>query len=272
MIKRKILILLLAAAATGVYAQSFAKAEAFLDHGLTAEAQKELIDLVYSQGNALDKPKALNLLASIALDKNNLKVAIDTWSRLIQLYPTSPEAVSAKKRLPQLAGVLGQASDEIINDATARVLLRNADFWAKGRDRAFEIDASWIDNVEAAVFWYDKAIKEHPGTPAARLAYEEKIRTLIGWRDPGQSGRAHGLLRSIHIYLPLLESTFREYEKAFPQAAAIQAFRFQVAQAFWGAKNWAKTKELLAEIIEKDGGANTFYKDLAERRLRKVEY
>lgn len=253
-------------------AQSFAKAEVLLDNGLTAEAQKELIDLVFAPGNSPDKPKALNLLASIAVDKNNLKAALDAWNRLIRTYPSSPEAAAAKKRLPLLASVLGQVSEETINDATARVFLRNADFWAKERDRVFRIDSSWIPNVDAAVFWYDKIIADQAGTTAAKTAYEEKMRTLLGWKDPGQYGNAHGIRDNPSNYLPLLEGAFREYEKAFPQSAAVQAFRFQVAQAYWKQKNWPKTRELLNEIVEKDGDAKSFYKDLAERRLRKVEY
>lgn len=167
-------------------AQSFSKAEMYLENGLTAEAQRELIDLVHGPGNVADKPRALNLLASIAVDKNNLKAALDAWTRLIKLYPTSAEATAAKARLPILSSVLGQVSEETINDAAARILLRNGDFWAKERDRIFKIDSSWIPNVEAAVHWYDKVLVEFRGTPAAKTAFEEKIRTLLGWKDPGQ--------------------------------------------------------------------------------------
>lgn len=272
MMKTFALGLLFLALATTTQAQSFAKAEVLLDNGLTAEAQKELIDLTFAPGNSPDKPKALNLLASIAVDKNNLKAALDAWNRLIRLYPGSPEAAAAKTRLPLLASVLGQVSEETINDATARVFLRNADFWAKERERVFRIDSSWIPNVEAAVFWYDKVIAEQPGTNAARTAYEEKMRTLLGWKEAGQYGESHGVRSSPTTYMPQLEATFREYEKAFPQSAAMQAFRFQVAQAYWGQKNWKKTREFLNEILEKDAGANSFYKDLAERRMKKVEY
>jgi tetratricopeptide (TPR) repeat protein len=272
MIKSVLLAACLTLSTPLAIAQSFAKAEMFLDNGLTGEAQKELIEVVFAPNNSPDKPRALNLLASIAVDKNNLKAALDAWNRLIKTYPTSPEAVAAKARLPLLASVLGQVSDEVISDASARVYLRNGDFWAKDRDRIFKIDASWIPNVEAAVFWYDKVIADQPGTPAARTAYEEKMRTLLGWKDSGQYGESHGIRASPATYIPVMETTFREYEKNFPTAGAVQAFRFQVAQAYWRQKNWSKTRDWLNEVIEKDGGANSFYKDLAERRLKKVEY
>jgi len=270
--KYTLVVALLLSTSTLVHAQSVAKAEMLLDNGLVADAQKELIDLVFSPGNLPDKPKALNLLATIAIDKNNLKAALDAWNRVIRTYPSSPEAATAKARLPLLGSVLGQVSEETINDAAARVFLRNADFWSKERDRIFRIDSSWIPNVDAAVFWYDKVLADQPGTSAARTAFEEKMRTLLGWKDPGQYGQSHGVRGDPATYMPILEASFREYEKAFPQASAAQAFRFQIAQAHWRLKDWAKTREWLNEIVQRDGGANSFYKDLAERRLKKVEH
>lgn len=265
-----ILMLLLALPSTS-YAESFLKAEMLFEHGLVTEAQKELIDVVFSSGNAADKPKALNLLATISIDKNNLRAALDSWNRLIRDYPKSPEAKTARDKLPLLASMLGQVADETINDATARVYLRSANFWSKERDRIFTIDSSWIPSVEAAVYWYDKVIVESPGSVAARVAYEEKMRTLLGWKEAGQYGESHGV-RASASYFPQLESTFREYEKTYPSASATQGFRFLIAQAYWQKKDWTKTREWLNEIVSKDGGVNSFYKDLAERRLKKVEH
>jgi tetratricopeptide (TPR) repeat protein len=270
--KRMLFVMLVLCAPA--YGQSFQKAEMLHENGLLAEAQRELIELVFSSSSsaAADKPKALNLLAGIAVDKNNLRAAVGAWTRLIRDYPKSPEAINAKARLPILSNVLGQVAEESVNDAAARVYLRSGDFWAKGKDGIFQIDSSWISNVEAAAFWYDRAIADFPQSPAARIAYEEKMRTLIGWKDPGQYGEAHGT-RKDKSYVPILEATFREYEKAFPKAAAAQAFRYQIAQVNWKARDWQKTRDWLNEIIEKDKGAeNSFYKDLAERRLKKVEF
>ena len=199
--------LLLMASTVVTQAQSFAKAEMLLDHGLTTEAQKELIDLVSAPGNFPDKPKALNLLASIAVDKNNLKAALESWNRLIRTYPASPEAAAAKTRLPLLASVLGQVSEETINDATARVFLRNADFWSKNRETVFRIDSSWIPKVDAAVFWYDKVIADQAGTTAAKVAYEEKMRTLLGWKDAGQYGDSHGVRGNPATYVPFIKGS-----------------------------------------------------------------
>src|SRR5258708_23092910 len=74
-------------------AQSYPKAEMLYENGLLSEAQKELIDIVFSASPAAsaEKPKALNHLASIALEKNNLTAALDAWKRLIRDFPKSPE-------------------------------------------------------------------------------------------------------------------------------------------------------------------------------------
>ncbi len=259
-----------------VFAQSFPKAEMLLDHGLAQEAQKELIEIAYATNPAIskDKPKALNLLASIALDKNNLSVAFKTWTKLIKEFPASPEAKTAGERIPLLKSILGKVQEESIDNATARVYLKSADFYSKNRDRIFTIDTSWIPPIEAATFWYNKVIAEFPNTTAARVAYEEKMRTLLGWKEPGQYGERHGAQSNANstLYFNELESTFREYEKAFPDASALQGFRFIIAQAFWSKKDWSSTRKWLNEIIAKDGGTNSFYKDLAERRLKKIEF
>ena len=35
----------------------------------------------------------------------------------------------------------------------------------------------------------------------------------------------------------------RHFEKDFPKAGSLQAFRYQIAQAYWGEKDWEKTRE-----------------------------
>jgi tetratricopeptide (TPR) repeat protein len=248
---------------------SVLKARMLVEHGLYDDAQRELIDVVFSHAEAPEKARALDLLATVAVQKGNFKGALETWNRLISEYPESVEAKQAKERLPLLASVIGEMTEETVDDASAEIYLRSADFWSKERDRIFRIDTSWISNVEAAIHWYDKVISEFPGSSAARIAYEDKMRTLLGWTD--QDGERHGV-RSSPSYLPQLESTFRAYEAAFPTTSAAQGFRFLVAQVYWRNGNWAKTREWLNEIITKDSNANSFYRDLAERRLKKLEY
>jgi hypothetical protein len=72
--------------------------------------------------------------------------------------------------------------------------------------------------------------------------------------------------------MPLLLSTFSAFESELPDASTLQPFKYQIAQAYWGHKDWEKTKEWLNIIIEKSGSNDSFYNDLAKRRLQKLEY
>jgi hypothetical protein len=72
--------------------------------------------------------------------------------------------------------------------------------------------------------------------------------------------------------MPQILETFASFEKDHPTASTLQGFRYQIAQAYWGNKDWAKTREWLNLIIKQSGEGDSFYKDLAERRLKKVEY
>ena len=159
-----------------------------------------------------------------------------------------------------------------IENATAQSYLRHGDFWSRGKSAAFTIDSSWISSLEAAIKWYDKTIEEFPGTTAARLAYEKKMRTLLGWEEPGRYGSKHGIKEDPQKYIPLLVDAFQEYERDFPDAGSLQGFRYQIAQSYWRTKDWDNTRKWLNVIIEKSDGVDSLYSDLARRRLMRVEY
>ena len=72
--------------------------------------------------------------------------------------------------------------------------------------------------------------------------------------------------------MPQLLETFTSFEKEHPNASALQSFRYQIAQAYWANKNWVKTKDWLNLVIKESLEGDSFYKDLAERRLKKLVY
>jgi len=43
--------------------------------------------------------------------------------------------------------------------------------------------------------------------------------------------------------MPQLLKTFNQFEKEHPNASTLQAFRYQIAQAYWDNKNWNKSLE-----------------------------
>lgn len=265
-------MLMIMLAAPVSFAASIEKASMLNQHGLVQEAKLELINVVFSSSDNSDKAEAYYLLGSIAFDENRISVALDSWRELVKKYPNSTQAELVSDRINELAQIVGESAKESIDNAIALSYLRHGDFWSRGKTKSFTIDSSWISNVEAAIKWYDKVISEFPKSAASRLAYEEKLRTLLGWEDPGRYGGKHGIKSSFDKYMPQLLETFASFGKDHPTASTLQAFRYQIAQVYWDNKDWDKTREWLNLIITESGEGDSFYKDLAQRRLQKVEY
>jgi hypothetical protein len=255
-----------------VYSASFQKAEMLNEVGLTRESKIELVEVIFGTSTDVDKAKAYFLLGSIAFSENKTSVALESWRTLSKKFPSSKEAGLVKDRIRQLSEISGEVGKELVENAIAQSYLKHGDFWSKGKDYKFTVDNSWIQSVEAAITWYDKVIKDFPNSSASRVAYEEKMRTLIGWKDIGRDGETFGIKRNFSRYMPQLLETFAAFEKENPSASSIQAFRYQIAQAYWGAKDWAKTREWLNLIIERAGETDGFYKETAKLRLQKIEY
>ena len=255
-----------------VYGASYQKALMLNVHGLSKESKSELINIVFSNAQDSEKAKAYYLLGSIAFDENKISVALDSWRKLVKEYPKTKEAGLVRDRIKELSEIVGEIQKESIENAIAQSYIRHGDFWSRGKDHKFTIDSSWIPHIEAATKWYDKVIKEFPNSTASRVAYQEKLRTLLGWEERGKYGDKHGIEKNFSQYMPQLLETFNALEKEHPNASTLQAFRYQIAQAYWGNKDWAKTREWLNLIIEKTGESDSFYKDAAQRRLQKIEY
>jgi tetratricopeptide (TPR) repeat protein len=253
-------------------AESIEKAEMLRDYGLIAEAKTELINIIFSNAPDTTVAAAYYDLGAIAFDEGNVSVALDTWTQLVNKFPASEQALLVKDRINALAGVMGEVSNQVAGNAVAQLYLSNADFWSKDKSSVYIIDASWIPKEDAACFWYDKVILEFPNSVASNLAYQGKLMTLIGWKEPGQYGDSYGVTGDFDKYMPQLLRTFSSYEAAFPDDPSLQAFRYQIAQIYWTHRDWDKTKEWLTLIIEKSGATDSFYRDLAERRLQKIEY
>jgi tetratricopeptide (TPR) repeat protein len=244
---------------------AFQKALMFKKHGLNQDAKRILIDIITEKGNGKYKATALHLLGMIEFEENHINIALETWQTLVKEYPDSSEAVVIKDKIKQLTQIVGEMGRESIDNALAESYLQNGRFWSRGRDTVFHIDSSWISNLTAAIKWYDKTIKDFPGTTAARVAYEEKMRSLQGWKEPGQYGESYGIKDNVKTYLPMLIQTFNDYVRDFPDAPARTAFRFQIAQIYWGMGDNANMKKWLDPILNSQD--DSFYKDLAKRRL-----
>lgn len=254
-------------------AASLEKAILLNEHGLTTDAKRELIDVIFQNGSkADDKAQAYYLLGNIAFGEDKIKVALNSWEHLVEKHPNSEEAKLVKERIAELSEIVIGSAKESLDNAVARSYLRHADFWSEDKSNIFNIDSSWIPNVEAAMKWYDRVLTEFPNSKASRIAYEGKLKTLLGWKTRGRYERAYGVMGNYKKYMPLLLQTFEEFEILHPDASTLQAFRYQIAQVYWKHRNWNSTREWLNKIINKAGKNDSFYRDLAERRLNKVEY
>jgi len=250
--------------------QSVELANDYYQHGLNDKAKDLLITTIHSPSSLpAAKAKSLYLLGQISFDEGHIKVAITDWQTLVKMYPLTPEAKEIGARLAELKEIATKISDDTVTSVVAGSYLSNGDFWSKG-ERKFIIDSSWLPEVELATAWYDRVIKEFPGSDAAERAYEKKMFALLGSVEP--DGDASGLRFNYGEYLPQVLDTFASLEGAFPDNASLQAFRYQIAQAYWRNKDWTNTRLWLQKIIDKSNGQQTFWTEAARARLMKVEH
>jgi tetratricopeptide (TPR) repeat protein len=252
--------------------QSAAKAKRLAEHGLSSEAKAEFIAVLLSTAsNAADKAESLYQLGQLSFAEGRYKTALADWAELREKYPMSAQAKDMGERLAQLREVVQKGSDEQLTNAVASSYVRNGDFWSDAPDK-FTIDASWLPRAELGIYWYDRVIKEYPGSDAAELANIRKLRTLLGWKEDTQYGSSYGVKANFGRYMPLTIQSFDEFAKTFPTNTSLQGFRFQIAQAYWREKDWTNTRLWLQRIVDEAKGEQTFYSELAKSRLAKVEY
>lgn len=265
------LLMVLFIVSSFVFAGTIEEADMFFKYGLYDKAKESYISVILT-GKDADKADAYYKLGSIVYAENDLELALDTWKTLMEKYPKSSYASMVTDRISVLAEVVGESTSKAIDNAVASSYLKNGDFWSSGKSSRYTIDSSWIDNVDAAIKWYDKVIKEFPKSDAAEQAYVAKIKTILGWKESGTYGSSYGIKANYSKYLPILLETFEAFKKDFPESSSLQPIRYQIAQVYWNKKDWANTRKWLNEIITVAGSNDSFYKDLAERRLLKVEY
>jgi TolA-binding protein len=238
---------------------------------LLRDAQIAFVDfLIQRQVDPLEKSAAMYLLGLISFEENKIQSAVKIWRMLVEEFPDSMEAKMVEDRIPELLQNLQTASMEYIDEVRASMYLKNGDYWIVGKDPGYYVDTAYINNIEAAVHWYDKAISEFPDSAAARMAHEHKLQSLIGWKDKDNFGIAYGAMGEFTSYISKVIEAFEAFEKAFPNAPSLQPIRYQIAQLYWSNKDFVNTEKWLKRVIEHGGDEESFYSDLAERRLHKL--
>ncbi len=264
--------ILLALPASIAFADGTDVPQKYYEHGLIEDAKRGFIAVTFDRkADDKEKAKSLSALGDIAFDENKIALALSTWRELIETYPESDEAKLVSERIGQLGQAVEETTGDTLDNAIARSYIRHGDFWSRRKEEKLTIDTSWIPSDKAAIAWYDRVISEFPDTPAATLALKKKLYTLIGWEEPGKYGSKYGLKAAAGNIDPLLQ-VFEELEAASPDDPDLQRFRYIIAQSYWITKKFDQTREWLQKIIDADQGKGGFYGDLAEWRLKKVEY
>lgn len=266
-----------------IHAASIEKAGLLKEHGLTDDSKRELINVIFDEKSTdNDKATAFYILGNIAFEENKTTVALNSWSYLAKKYPKSYEAGLVDDRIAELSESTILDSKELIDNVQAIAYLKYAEFWSESRKDAFGIDTSYIPKMDASIKWYDKVIIEFPNSKAAQIAYEGKLKTLLGAQllDPESSTYYLGSVFEEH--LSRLIQTFKDYEKEYPDVANLQAYRYQIAQIYWTRSKRSEpgidaiisktAKEWFEMVIEKAGTHDSFYRDLAQRRLKNFNW
>lgn len=82
---------------------SLDKAKALRANGLRDEAKRELVELTFDEAEGpAAKAEALYLLGEIAVDEKAIAAARENWKKLIETYPESLFATSARSKLELL--------------------------------------------------------------------------------------------------------------------------------------------------------------------------
>lgn len=161
--------------------------------------------------------------------------------------------------------------------ATPSNYLKNGDFYLEGKPFKLTVDASLMNRVGSALYWYDKVISEYPKTNAANQALKNKIQALIGWSEGyGDNKKSYGLKMRTNaaVYFPMLEDTYTKLEMDYPEDVELSAFAYQIAQEYFfyfyvysKQKYIEQTKKWMTKVVELANNKETFYSHLAKHHL-----
>ncbi len=241
-------------------------------HDFNEIAKEKFLSIYHnSESSADEKAKALYIVGQIIFEEGNFSLALEDWELLITKFPDSEYAKQIATIYSQVSDIVTFDSDRNTITLVARAYLQNGDFWSNA-DREFIIDSSWMPNVEIAIKWYDKVLKEFANTPSAEVAYRRKLFALLGSSNPDDNQKAFGLKEDFKKYIPVVLKTFSDFEKDFPKSAYMQGFRYQIAQAYWAEGNTKKARIWLERIIANGKGKETFYTETAKARLKNLKF
>ncbi len=249
-------------------------------HGFNEEARLELINLVYGPNSWLNqqgqRADALYLLGEISLEDDDLSGTIAVWDALIDEYPTSKLAIQVQEQIDGIRRDFNRRLVDLESSIEANRYLEIADEWlAAAEIPAPIIDISYIPGGEATFDWFNLIIERFPGTSHAELAYERMIENrTTAYRsvvNDFSTLSPESLIRMQAIAsngAQVSEEIFDDMQENFLDSDRLQRLRFLIGQAYWIGEDLEEAGNWFSKVIEEDSDANTYYRDLAFRRLQ----
>ncbi|MGA7826935.1 MAG: hypothetical protein WCA04_04710 [Geobacteraceae bacterium] len=241
--------------------KEFELATALYRHRLYEQAKIALITLACGDPADFVTAKARYLLGEVAYTMKQYDVAVEEWKTFIRQYPGMEESAVAQARIAMLQEVAGIAQDSSSTSSLAGAYLKNGDFWS-GSANAHVVDHSFLDPLQTAIAWYDRAIKDGSGTATAEMAYARKLYALLGWEKESQvagspTTECFGLKKDCNryadeyaAYLKQFLETFARLEADFPESLYLQGFRLEIAQLYWMAGDRDNARIWLEKMAE----------------------
>ena len=259
------------------------KAEFCYDHGLTEDAKRAAIDVLFScEPTAAETNAAKMLLARIARDEGRVDDAIELWRSVAGQHPKIGVTKTATRLLKQFGSAIHAPARVRVRGAVAEGYMSAAEFWLPHLQR-FVIDSTWLGKEEAAVFWLDQIVAEFPDSAAAEHALASRVRAYVGVNGDLRSGQggsgALGILSKINAaktdqLRPEFDRFMRkagialgDLEKSFPDCPKLQRLRFMLARAYRAADDSDNAEAWIKSMVNASGGVVTFWSHLARLRL-----
>ena len=262
MLRQVLAVLVLAGLIEGA---SIEKAKMLNTHGLRDAAKQELIDVIFGMSGTEAKADAYYYLGNTALTERRGTAAISTWRELVEKYPNSKRVAEVQQQIEVLRVGLSDTLDVVLGNLEAQLYLQYAEFWLENLRTIPQIDGRGLPFDEAGFKWLDKVIAEFPGTAEAKKAYKYKFSGLS--REALKATILKDEIEFITVMNKLI-ALFDEFEAAFPESTSLQMFRFQIAQLYIREKDFEAADQWLNKIIETAGDGDSFYKQLAQYRLK----
>jgi len=253
------------------YGASVDKAIMLRKHLLLPQAKAELIEVIFGTATDAAKARAFYELGTIDFAEKNVGTALETWTQLVEKYPTSEQAGLVKDRIKELAEIVGEASKATAENAVAQSYISNADFWSEGKDQIFHIDPAGFRMSTPPPSGMTKQSLNTQGPSLLDSHTKASFARSSGgksgpiWRIPWREGEFRHLHASGSCYV----RSVREGSCGCRVASSVPVPNSSGILA--ASRLGEDLRMAQSDNCQVGRERETFYKDLAQRRLVKVE-